>query len=591
MRFFQACTMLLISIIAGAQSLPFAHLHTYKTGIFDGASTQVLAYDRTTFTLYSTNKSTNEVDIILYKNLLKPQTLGHIDISPYAGEVNSVAVHFGIVAVVASSVVPQSPGKLLFFDKDGLFLGQFEVGASPQQVVFTYGGNRVLVAGAGEPSDDYTGDPWGSISMLDISPGFGNVSQSDMQTIYFDKLDTTAYDPMVRVFGNSGKQTPSQDLEPESMVVNSDYTKAYVMLQENNAMGIIDLSTFTVDTVIGLGYKDFTSIGIDVSDSNQVIDIKPRDNLFGMYQPDGSAIYKVNGKEYILTANEGAPREYSGYSEVGRIKDFPLNTAYFPSWPGYQSDTSAGRLHVTITEGDYDKNYVYDSLMCFGARSFSIWDSTAQLVWDSGDDFEQTLALLHASSFNSESNSNSSRKTRSDDMGPEPQGIVVGEVEGKTYAFIGLSQMGGIMIYDITNPMAPQFVMYELNRDFSKAANDPEAGDLGPDGLVFVAANHNKRKLPLLYVANGVSGTITVYEMGTGVGLSEFEDVEAKPFYPNPSEGIFYSDLKSNYEVYNSSGMLIQTIENKNQIDLTNEAPGFYLIKSTDGSSYRVIKK
>lgn len=591
MRFLLSTLIALTFLQAGAQTLPFAKLHTYKTGIFDSSGTEIIAYDRTSKRLYSTNKARNRIDIYTYSDFAKPGKVGSIDMNPYVNSISSVAVYFGNVAVVGSGAIPQFPGKLVFFDKDGVFKAQFAVGAQPDMVTFTPGGNKVLVAGEGEPSDDYTGDPWGSVCIIDISPGFNFITQADMKYVYFDRLDTVAYDPAIRIFGNNGAQTAAQDIEPEFITVNSAQTKAYVSLQENNAMAIIDINTATLDTVIGLGYKRFTSIGIDASDVAKNINIVSHDKLFGMYQPDGLAAYNSGGTQYILSANEGASRNYTAYSEETRVGTMLLDFAKFNTWPTNQHDTVTGRLIVTNALGDNNNDGRFDSLFCFGGRSFSIWDENLQLVWDSRDEFELTLKSLHASEFNSSNNDNSSRKSQSDEKGPQPESVVIGEVDGKTYAFIALKQMGGIMIYDITNPLAPTFVMYELNRDFTKPANDADAGDLGPGGMVFVKAADNTRGIPLLFVANTISGTITVYEMGVQVGLEENYVIQEPNFFPNPSSGVFETQHYGNYKVYNTNGQLIQTVTDRNQVDLSNQPSGYYVIRSEDGTSVRVIKK
>ncbi|MEM9173085.1 MAG: hypothetical protein AAGA84_10310 [Pseudomonadota bacterium] len=82
--------------------------------------------------------------------------------------------------------------------------------------------------------------------------------------------------------------------------------------------------------------------------------------------------------------------------------------------------------------------------------------------------------------FNSNNDDNDSFDSRSDDKGPEPEGITWGKVRGKRLAFIGLERVGGIMVYDITNPTAPTFATYVNNRNFSEDAESAAAGDLGP---------------------------------------------------------------------------------------------------------------
>ncbi len=71
------------------------------------------------------------------------------------------------------------------------------------------------------------------------------------------------------------------------------------------------------------------------------------------------------------------------------------------------------------------------------------------------------------------------------------------------------------MVYDITDPRAPRFSGYTNSRDFDA---DPKkdlakAGDLGPEGLTFVAAKDSPTGQPLLIVGNEVSGTTALYRI------------------------------------------------------------------------------
>ncbi|MTF37636.1 choice-of-anchor I domain-containing protein [Cyanobacterium aponinum] len=169
--------------------------------------------------------------------------------------------------------------------------------------------------------------------------------------------------------------------------------------------------------------------------------------------------------------------------------------------------------------GQIQGEIAYEELYAYGSRSFSIWDSNGNLVFDSGDDFEQITASLIPNDFNSNNDENGSFDARSDDKGPEPEGVTVGEINGVPYAFVGLERVGGVMVYDISDPTDAKFVQYINNRDFSVDAQledgspNPEAGDLGPEGLVFISAEDSPNGIPLLVVANEVSGTTSIYEI------------------------------------------------------------------------------
>jgi hypothetical protein len=92
-----------------------------------------------------------------------------------------------------------------------------------------------------------------------------------------------------------------------------------------------------------------------------------------------------------------------------------------------------------------------------------------------------------------------------------PESVLV--AAGAPVRRIGLERVGGIMVYNISNPQAPQFVQYINNRDFSGDPALGTSGDLAPEGLVFVSAKQSPSGKPLLIVGNEVSGTTTVYEI------------------------------------------------------------------------------
>ena len=90
------------------------------------------------------------------------------------------------------------------------------------------------------------------------------------------------------------------------------------------------------------------------------------------------------------------------------------------------------------------------------------------------------------------------------------------------YAFIGLERIGGVAVYDISNPLAPVFVDYVNNRDLTQPVSlevegedvsNPAAGDLGPEGLLFIKAEDSPNGKPLLVTGNEISGSTTVLEI------------------------------------------------------------------------------
>ncbi|MPY68168.1 hypothetical protein F8S09_16050 [Deinococcus sp. SDU3-2] len=322
----------------------------------------------------------------------------------------------------------------------------------------------------------------------------------------------------IRVFGPGA--SASQDLEPESIAVSPDGRHAWVTLQENNALVRLDLRTLKVTGLVPLGFKDHSAAdaGLDPSDKDGV-NIRPVP-VRGLYQPDAVAAFDVGGQTYLITANEGDARDYDGYKEEVTVGKLKLDPAAFPNAAELQADTALGRLTVTRTLGDTDGDGDHDALYAFGGRSVSILDAQGTRLYDSGDLIEQETARRLPGHFNANSDS-TAPDNRSDNKGPEPEGVTVGKVGGRTFAFVGLERVGGVLVLDVSVPTAPTVAEYLNTRDFTRdPRTDPLAGDLAPEGLVFVPASQSPDGQPLLIVANEGSNTTTLYRVGPEGALS-----------------------------------------------------------------------
>ncbi len=894
-------------------------LGQYAAGTFGQVSAEISAFDPVSRRLFVTNATANTMDVVDLANPLVPTKLFSLDMAAYGAGVNSVAVAGGIVAVAIEGTPKTSPGTVVFLDTAGTFLSQVTVGALPDMLTFSPSGSKVLVANEGEPSDDYTVDPEGSISIIDLAVGVTNLTQADVATAGFATFNGVPLDPSIRIFGPGA--TVAMDLEPEYIVVSPDGATAWVSLQENNALALVDVNTATVTALLPLGNKrhngglqlfDFASLptigstaageaielggfsgltfegvgptgglrfathgdrgpngepkdvdgdgiaerpfalpgfqpaivrfevfpdtgamnileqipltnlngtplsglpnrpgpaGLALSDEEPVdlfgqplpldpfgLDLEgivrdddgywwaceeyrpsivklratgqlieryvprgsnkdgimtgyailpavyaqrranrgfeaiaidggkiyafvqspldnpdlPSDNnskaslnvrilefdpqtetttgqflyriegagsdkigdavrvgpgcfwlierddakglaakkkvfeidlagatnlhnladsivgpggtlelmsladlnnagivpvkktlaldfaaagydrfdkpeglafigdgriallndndyklqggfdqttglltpnpdpslpvlalidplrlsrssidasdkdkgvrvrnwpVLGMYQPDGLATFRLLGADYLVTANEGDARDYDAFAEEQRVKDLVLDPLAFPNAAALKSDPQLGRLTVTSATGDLDGDNDIDQLHVFGARSISIRDAAGALVWDSGDMLERITAQANPTKFNSNNDSNNSFDTRSDNKGPEPEGVAVGEINGKFYAFVCLERDSGVVAFDVTNPVAPTFVQYITTRDFNGNPAIGTAGDLGPEGIVFVPAAQSPTNEHLLIVSYEVSGSVRIFRI------------------------------------------------------------------------------
>lgn len=494
----------------GSGGITLEVLGTYASGIFLDGGAEIVAFDPGTHRLFVTNAAENSIDVLDLADPTAPTLLFSIALSSIGAGVNSAAVSGGVVAVAIESDPKQAPGKAAFFDVSGTFLSSVTVGALPDMITFTPDGTTVLVANEGEPNDAYTVDPEGSVSVIDVSAGAAHVTQADVRTADFHAFDAGPLDRSVRVFGPGS--TPSQDFEPEYIAVSADSRKAWVTLQENNAIAIIDISSATVVDVVGLGTKNHRRFrnGLDASNEDGRIRIRPWP-VRGFYLPDAIAAFRKDGHTFLVTANEGDSRDYGGFSEEERVADLTLDPDRFPHAATLQLEENLGRLKVTSTAGDFDGDGDYDALFSFGARSFTIWTPWGRKLFDSGSQIELITAAALPDDFNSDNEENGSFDDRSDDKGPEPEGVVIGEVHGRTYLFVGLERIGGVVVFDLEDPLDPRVVTYVNNRDFLGDPAAGTAGDLGPEGLVFIPADDSPNGKPLLVIANEISGTTTIF--------------------------------------------------------------------------------
>lgn len=574
-------------------SLTLQKIGGYSTGQFGVSAAEIPAFDAASKRLFVVNAQLGAVDVLDLSNPTNPVKIGVIDATAVlaGAEINSVAVHDGIVAVAIQAPVKTDAGRMALYRASNLaLLGSVAVGALPDMVTFTPDGHTVLVANEGEPSDDYQIDPDGSVSLIDVRNPAAPVERRATFTA-FNAQAAALRTAGVRIYGPNA--TVAQDLEPEYIAVSADGTTAWVTLQENNALARVNIASATVTDILPLGFKDHGVAGneLDASDTEGgAVTIRTWPGVHGMFLPDAMASYTVGGQTYLVTANEGDARAWGednaaywagdasqGFVEEFRVKhlvnrngwagragdDLPPQLSAIaagglldPTVFGYcgavagdpagcRADAALGRLNISWTMG-YRTNpdgspmmfsaagvqdpagnrLMYDKLYSYGGRSFSIWNANGGLVWDSGAEIEKFLHspdcrlgsarnIPCADFFNSGHDEGNAKDSRSDAKGPEPEGIALGKIGDKTFAFIGLERKGGVLVYDISNPTAPTRVDYLNTRD-EWLTNPPSlatAGDLGPEGLVFIAAKDSPNGKPLLVVGNEVSGTTAVLQL------------------------------------------------------------------------------
>ncbi|MDU0443491.1 choice-of-anchor I family protein [Staphylococcus haemolyticus] len=523
----------------GQDQLNITHKGRYTSGAdFGNGGTEIVKYNQKNGYAYSVNGDKEALDIIDVKHPGKDGAINLVkriylqDNGIEAGDLTSVTVHPSgdYVAVSAPAVDKTKPGHVVFYGSNGDYINNVTVGSLPDMVTFSKDSKYLLVANEGEPSDDYTVNPPGSVSVIDVTGGPANVTANNVRTAMFTK----EHQEGIRALGPNAEDA-YLNIEPEYIAVDSQSKYAYVTLQEVSAIAKVDIAKGQIVQVKGLPYKDHSLAqnAMDVSDEDGKSELR-RVPVLGLLQPDGIDTYDYNGETYLLIANEGDSQDYEGYSEEKRVKklkdDIQLDARYYQGYTqaelddmvenGLFDDEQLGRLKVTTSHAFKDADGKYNALVSYGGRSFSILRaSDLEMIYDSGSDIEQRVLDLLPERFNANYEAADDIKVddRSDDKGPEAENVVVGKVGSHSYAFVGLERVGGIMIYDITNPNEPYFVKYLY---------DPDNKDISPEGITFESAEESPNGKPMLIASFELSGTTSAWELEDLTGDQESDDGE-----------------------------------------------------------------
>ncbi|WP_091410328.1 choice-of-anchor I family protein [Aquimarina amphilecti] len=476
----------------GTNDLTFNKIGSLTNGTGDEGFAEISAFDPETAKLFVVNP--NDVELSVW-DISNPSTpLAGTDIA-LNGVPNSVAVHEGIVAVALENAAnKQADGAIVTFDAESqTLLNTYPAGALPDMVTFSPDGKYIVAANEGEPNDEYTVDPEGSITIIEVATG-------EVNQVSFTSFNGRTIGNDFRVFGPGA--TLAQDIEPEYIAVSDDSKTAYVALQENNGIATIDLRSKTVRHITGLGFKNYAlpENQIDASDRDDVVGNFQNWPVLGYYHPDAMVFTRIQGARFLITANEGDARDYEGYSEEERVKDLILDPTVYPDAESLQLDENLGRLKTTTANGDTNGDGYVDQIYAYGGRSFTIWSTTGAKVYDSGDQIAKTVFELDPSAFNS--NEGDGVDNRSDDKGVEPEAVETLSIGRSTLLFVGLERTGGVMVYDISNPVNPIFI--EWLRD---------ASDISPEGLITVKAEDSPTGNAMVIVTNEVSNTVAIYEV------------------------------------------------------------------------------
>ena len=564
----------------GQDQLNITHKGRYTSGAdFGNGGTEIVKYNPKNGYAYSVNGDKEALDIIDVKHPGKDGAINLVkriylqDNGIEAGDLTSVTVHPSgdYVAVSAPAVDKTKPGHVVFYGSNGDYINNVTVGSLPDMVTFSKDSKYLLVANEGEPSDDYTVNPPGSVSVIDVTGGPANVTANNVRTAMFTK----EHQEGIRALGPNAEDA-YLNIEPEYIAVDSQSKYAYVTLQEVSAIAKVDIVKGQIVQVKGLPYKDHSLAqnAMDVSDEDGKSELR-RAPVLGLLQPDGIDTYDYNGETYLLIANEGDSQDYEGYSEEKRVKklkdDIQLYERYYQGYTqaelddmvknGLFDDEQLGRLKVTTSHAFKDADGKYNALVSYGGRSFSILRaSDLEMIYDSGSDIEQRVLDLLPERFNANYEAADDIKVddRSDDKGPEAENVVVGKVDSHSYAFVGLERVGGIMIYDITNPNEPYFVKYLY---------DPDNKDISPEGITFESAEESPNGKPMLIASFELSGTTSAWELDDLTGDQNEDDGQSNDNPGNTSGESNDDDTTPNPPSENEGSNTDHDVDNGEQPD------------------------
>ena len=558
----------------GTAALNLAQIARYSAGQYnvDGGVMEIVAYNQATEWAYAINGQSGKLAAIPLAGLtagahVEALTGTEIDVKALVeaedstfqyGDMTSVAISPDSTTLAAALQAQGSndAGRVALFtcEEDGSLTLEalVETGAQPDMVTFA-GDGVVLTADEGEPREGYgenIADPKGSVTVVDVEAHESTVVDF---SAFDSQRDQLAEDGIVLKKGSA----PSVDLEPEYIAVSGG--KAYVTLQENNAIAVLDIESQAFEGVYSAGFEDHSTTAIDLDKKDDAYDPQTYESLLGIRMPDGIAAFTVEGTTYLVTANEGDAREW-GDEDQGTFylsedeRDFGEEGVTSPTGAITAENSGLEGKVVFFKTEDFDgldpeKDYV------FGGRSFTVFQATEnglEEVFTSGDDFEALTAQYVPEYFNA-SNDNAVLDDRSGKKGPEAESVTVGTVDGKTYAFVALERTGGVMAYDVTYPEAITFVNYVNTRDFGTTVEGSEeyedgeldkwvtGGDVAPEGLLFLDAASSPNGEPLLLAACEVSGTVAVYQLGS-------EDLTVLPFTDVNSDDWFLAAVQYVYE-------------------------------------------
>ncbi|MCE2837578.1 MAG: esterase-like activity of phytase family protein [Cyanobium sp. 49614_E6] len=236
-----------------------------------GANAEISAYNQTSGYLYTVGGGSGAMVVSDLRRPAAANIVAKATPTDNSQTLQSVAVYGKLLAVAVQNNVKTNNGVIQFYDLTNpalpIHISTVDVGALPDMVKFSADGRKLLVTNEGEPSIGYTVDPIGSISIIDTAPYLLATpvapAQANVQSIDFSAWNNRKAELInrgIRITGKAGVTTTlAQDIEPEAIAITADGRTAFISLQENNAIAVLDISTATpaITNIFSAGIQDW----------------------------------------------------------------------------------------------------------------------------------------------------------------------------------------------------------------------------------------------------------------------------------------------------------------------------------------------
>lgn len=405
LRFPALCALFALAPLASA--LELKPLSLYRSGY--SAGTEIVSVQASSMRVVVSNSEQGQVDVLA----LDPDTgltrlARHELLVEGGGEITSVAFHpsADVFAVAVRDSDGLKNGRVEFrAAADGKLLKHVEVGVWPDSLAFSPNGDFVVVANEGEAyvragEGFRSGD--GSISLIDLRQGVARANHSLLGLPDLAGVGGATQDADKRVLERmvDGEEVKvpfgsgPEHIEPEYVAFSPDGARAYVSLQENNAMAVVDVLQGRLDKVFGLG---MTRHAADIAEDGQYA---PNVQLLALREPDGISV-SADGR-YLLSADEG------------------------------DTDPKASKTKAGMPVG--------------GGRTVSVFDAmSGKLLGDTGSQLDDMAAAAGVYP-----------EPRSPNKGSEPEGVVAFEAFGKPLAVASLERADALALIDLAQPTRPK---------------------------------------------------------------------------------------------------------------------------------------